>query len=302
MANGQLDAVLSHVHKLVGVQNLEDLPDGQLLHRFLEMHEAAAVAVLVRRHGSMVLGVCRRLLPNPHAVEDAFQATFLVLLRRARSLAGRSCLGGWLHTVAYYVALKARADGFRGQRRERPLVDLPCPEAPAVELWGELQTILDEELHRLPESYRASVVLCYLEGKTNTEAARLLGWPVGTVKGRLARARRLLRTRLGRRGLAVPAGFLATWMAQQATAAVPDALAHAAVRIGSGVGSVAECVSAPVLALANGALKAMFLAKLKLTATFLLAIVFVVFGVGIWSSQAQAQRQAQAGKDNAALP
>ncbi|HYT88064.1 MAG TPA: RNA polymerase sigma factor [Gemmataceae bacterium] len=303
MSNGQLGAVLSHVHRLVGVPSVEELGDGQLLERFLQTHEEGAFAALVRRHGPMVLGVCRRLLQDPHAAEDAFQATFIVLLRRARSLDRHPSLGGWLHTVAFHVARKARADAFRRQRRQRPLVDQPCLEAPAVEFWSELQTILDEELNRLPENYRAAVVLCYLEGKTNAEAARLLRWPVGTVKGRLARARVLLRHRLGRRGLTVPVGLLATLLAEKATAALPGALIHTTIRIATiAVTSTAPGASAAVLALAQGALKTMFLSKLKIAAALVLAVAFIVFGVGVGSHQAQAQRQTQTGTDEGAQP
>src|SRR5262249_48128930 len=155
---------------------------------------------LVRRHGPLVLGVCRRVLRDRHAAEDAFQATFLILLRRARSLDRRGSVASWLYTVAYHVALRARADAAR-----RPPPARPVPQPPEAG-WADLQPVLDEELGRLPDSYRAVVVLCYLEGKTNVEAARLLGWPVGTVKGRLARARDLLRARLTRRGITLSAG------------------------------------------------------------------------------------------------
>ncbi len=295
MGNGQLGAVLSHVHRLAGVPNAEELGDGQLLDRFLTAHEEAAFAALVKRHGPMVLGVCRRLLQDPHAVEDAFQATFLVLLRRARTLNRHPSVGGWLHTVAYHVALKARADAFRRQSRQRPLVDLPCQEAPPVELWSELQAILDEELNRLPDSYRAAVVLCYLEGKTNAEAAQLLGCPVGTVKGRLARARDLLRVRLGRRGLGLPAGLLAPLLAEKATAALPGALLATTTRLASlSVAGTVEGASTAVLSLAQGAMKTMFLSKLKIAATLMLAAALVVLGAGVGVNQAQAQRQEQA--------
>src|SRR5690349_1578966 len=165
MASGQLGAVVQHIHRFAGTAAPEELKDGQLLERFLGAGEESAFAALVRRHGPMVLGVCRRVLRDRHAAEDAFQATFLVLLRRARSLDRRGSVAAWLYTVAYHVALRARAEAARRQRQER--VSLPSPEAGpgAAAAWADLQPILDEELQRLPETYRAAVVLCYLEGK-----------------------------------------------------------------------------------------------------------------------------------------
>src|SRR5262249_55629286 len=151
--------------------------------------EEEAFRALLGRHGPMVLGVCRRLLRDPHAVEDAFQATFLVLLRRAASIARPELLGNWLYGVAYRVAARARQQAGRRARRDGPLPeDLPAApdEDPA---WRELRPLLDAEIARLRERYRQPVVLCYLEGRTCEEAGRLLGCPAGTVKSRLSRAR-----------------------------------------------------------------------------------------------------------------
>src|SRR5581483_10440199 len=170
----------------------DGLSDAELLRRFVRGRDAAAFELLVWRHGPMVLGVCRRVLRDAHAAEDAFQAAFLVLARKARSLDRRGSIANWLYAVAYHVALKARAEAARRQRRERRASAAEAGAAPG-EAWADLRPVLDEELSRLPEAYRQAVVLCYLEGRTNAEAARLLGWPVGTVKGRLARARDLLR-------------------------------------------------------------------------------------------------------------
>ena len=181
------------------------LTDGQLLARFVATRDEPAFAALVRRHGPMVLGVCRRLLPRGPDAEDAFQATFLVLFRRARALDRGGSVANWLYTVAYHVALRARADAARRRQCERAVPRRD--EAPAADVWSDLRPVLDEELTRLPDKYRAPVVLCYLEGKTNEEAGRLLGCPVGTVKGRLSRARDLLRARLARRGVTLSAGW-----------------------------------------------------------------------------------------------
>jgi RNA polymerase sigma factor (sigma-70 family) len=273
MGNGQLDVVVRHIHKLAGAPGEEALKDGQLLQRFADGREEAAFAALVRRHGPLVLGVCRRVLRDAHAAEDAFQATFLVLLRRARALDRRGSLAGWLHTVAYHVALRARARAARRQRQERQVAQMADTVSPPGEVWLDLQPVLDEELGRLPETYREAVLLCCVQGKSHAEAARLLGWPVGTVKGRLARARDLLRRRLGRRGVTLSAGGLALALAENASAAVPGPLLHATVE--TAVAAAAGLASSPAVSLAEGVLKTMFVTKLKI-ATALLALAGIV--------------------------
>jgi RNA polymerase sigma factor (sigma-70 family) len=174
------------------------LTDGQLLARFAERHEPAALEALVGRHGPLVLRVCRQVLGDRHEAEDAFQTTFLVLVRKARGLLGCASQAGWLHTVARRLALRASLAAAR-----RPAALPSEPAAPGVdpptEASGrEVCQALTEALHRLPGKYRAPLVLCYLKGKTHEEAARELAWPRGTVAGRLARARRLLGPRLKR--------------------------------------------------------------------------------------------------------
>jgi RNA polymerase sigma factor (sigma-70 family) len=282
MANGQLDHVLRHIHRLAGAGTTDDLKDGQLLERFVAAGEEAAFAALLRRHGPLVLGVCRRVLRDRHAAEDAFQATFLVLLRRAHALDRRGSLANWLYTVAYHVALRARAEAARRQRQERQVAEMHETVSPAGQAWPDLQPVLDEELSRLPDSYRAAVLLCYLQGRTNAEAAQLLGWPVGTVKGRLARARDLLRRRLARRGLALTGAALTTILAENATAAVPTPLAQATVQAAAaatGLGASAAA-SPTVISLAEGALKAMFVTKTKIATAFLLIAGLMTLGVG----------------------
>src|SRR4051794_15756483 len=224
MGNQPLDAVLRHVRRLVGAS---DGPgDGELLRRFAGERDEAAFAALVRRHGPMVLGVCRGLLRDAHAAEDAFQATFLVLFRRATALEDRPSLGGWLYAVAYRTALKARTAAARRRTRERKAVTMTPTDADDRATDGELGHALHEELGRLPEKYRAALVACYLQGQTTAEAARRLGCPRGTVLSRLARGRDLLRARLGRRADA-PAAAVAAALARTAGAAVPAALADA---------------------------------------------------------------------------
>jgi RNA polymerase sigma factor (sigma-70 family) len=209
--------------------------DAQLLQRFAADRDQAAFALLVERHGPLVLGVCRRVLGGVQDAEDAFQATFLVLARRAGSIRDPGLLGNWLYGVASRVARKARAALQKRQRHEKQVTLLPSLQAPLATADPDLGPVLDEELGRLPHKYRAALVLCYLEGKTNEEAARLLHWPAGTVKGRLARARELLRGRLRRRGLQATALLLAACLVQARAraAAVPEALAHATARGGA---------------------------------------------------------------------
>jgi len=177
--------------------------DRALVERWVAGADPSALEVLVRRHGEMVIGVCRRMLGDTPDADDAFQATFLILVRKAKSLDRPEQVAGWLHRVALRVARKARADRARRQMREVAIVDLAAPTRPEdVQI---LRQELDEELDRLPEKYRLPIVLCELEGHTLEEAAQLLGWPKGTVAGRLSRGRDLLRRRLSRRrGLVLP--------------------------------------------------------------------------------------------------
>jgi RNA polymerase sigma factor (sigma-70 family) len=282
MGNNQLNAVARHLDLLEGSRDARELSDGQLLERFAVRGEEAAFAALVRRHGPMVLGLCRRVLRHGPDAEDAFQATFLVLFRRARALDRAGSLANWLYTVAYRAALKARADAAR--RREREGRTMTQARAQSEEIWSDLQPVLDEELNRLPARYRAAVVVCYLQGKTNSEAARLLGCPTGTVKSRLSRARDLLRARLARRGVALSAGLLAAVLAERAAAAaVPRGLVHAAVQ--TTVLAAAGKALAPAASLAEGVLKAMFVAKVKIAILVLLTLGALFFAAGVWAYQ-----------------
>jgi RNA polymerase sigma factor (sigma-70 family) len=288
MAGGQFGAVLRQVHRLFGGGTVAGLSEGQLLERFVSGRDEAAFEALVARYGPMVLGVCRRLLADPNDVDDAFQATFLVLVKRAHAIREPELLGHWLYGVAHRVAARARADvARRWSRQEGGAEMVAAPgDGPAPDDHGPE---LHEEVRRLPEKYRAPVVLCYLEGRTHEEAARLLCWPVGTVKGRLARARDLLRRRLTRRGLAVPAGMIAASLARDARAAVPPELLEATVRAAMGVAAgravAAGLASATAAAWAEGVLKAMLANKLKLLAAGVVAAGVVGGGVGVLAVQ-----------------
>jgi RNA polymerase sigma factor (sigma-70 family) len=271
MSRAVLDTVLHYARSLAGGE--AGLPEPLLLERFLARREEAAFAALVERHGPMVLGVCRRVLGNAADADDAFQATFLVLARQAASLRKRASVASWLYGIACRVAWRARADAARRRLHERQARALrpTAAEAPTA---CELGDVLGEELARLPEKYWLPVVLCHLEGRTNEEAARQLGWPVGSVKGRLARARDLLRARLTRRGFAPSAALLGTALAAQAAAAVPPSLAQATLRaaLATGLGLDAERVSTSVTALAEGALRPAGWARFRLTLAVLLVL------------------------------
>jgi RNA polymerase sigma factor (sigma-70 family) len=268
------------------------LSDGQLLECFLARRDPDSFAALVRRHGPLVWGTCRRILSRVEDAEDAFQATFLVLARRAGSIAKHESVGSWLHGVAHRVAVRAKGTEARRRAVERQRPVAPPPDVLQEVVWRDLRRMFDEELLRLPARCRAPFVLCYLEGKTNEEAACLLGCPKGTVLSRLAHARELLRTRLARRGLVLSAGLLATMLPlNTAPAAVPTALAAITARVAAVVAAGAApdgIVSAPVAALTEGVLKAMFLTKLKNTATFLLALAVVGTGAGMLRHALQA--------------
>jgi RNA polymerase sigma factor (sigma-70 family) len=264
MAGGPLTDFLHHFRRSPGPGSETERTDTELLQRFLANREEAAFEALVQRHGPMVLSVCRYLVQNAADAEDAFQATFLVLVRRAASIRKPELLGNWLYGVAHRVAARARGQAARRRARESPEVDMLAaqPHSQAT----ECHPVLHEELNRLPEKYRAPVVLCYLQGRTHEETANLLAWPLGTVKGRLARARDLLRKRLTRRGVTLSTAVLAAALTPAAvSAALPAALVHATVRSAMLVaaGPLATAgVSVPVAALTKGVLQTMLLTKL----------------------------------------
>src|SRR5436190_2015036 len=199
----------------------EAAADGDLLEAFVRNRDEGAFAALVRRHGPMVLGVCRRIVGHAHDAEDAFQATFLVLARRAAAVRPRGQVGNWLYGVARRTALEARKRNARRRTHEQTMRDTHEPARDAADLWSDLQPLLDAELARLPDKYRTALVLCDLEGRPRKEVARQLGVPEGTLSSRLAAGRKLLAERLRRQGLALSGGVLGGLLAERAGAAVP---------------------------------------------------------------------------------
>jgi RNA polymerase sigma factor (sigma-70 family) len=282
MATGPLSSVIRHLRRAALLHEGGEASDGQLLECFLARRDEAAFEALVRRHGPMVLGVCARVLRNRHDAEDAFQATFLVLARKAPSLRQPELVGNWLYGAAYRAALETKAANASWRARERQVREMPEREALAeTDVWQDLRPLLDQELNRLPDKYRVPVVLCELEGRKRKEVARQLRIPEGTLSSRLATARRMLAQRLARHGLALAGAALTTALSQAAASArVPSALvvstARAATGVAAGQAAAAGLVSARVAALTEGVLKAMFLTKLKsATATSLLAGVLL---------------------------
>ena len=280
MANRQVNEVIQHLRRVELPGETAGLTDGQLLEEYLGRRSEAALETLVRRHGPMVWGVCQRILRNPHDAEDAFQAAFLVFVRKASSIVPREMAANWLFGVARQTALKARATAAIRKVRERQVANMPEASVTEQELWRDLQPILDEELSSLPDKYRVVIVLCDLEGKTRKEAARQLGCPEGTVAGRLARARTLLARRLTRHGPALSGSALATILSQvTASANVPPTVlsltTKAAILFAARQASAAGVISAKVASLTEGVLKAMLVTKFKMLTTLV-----VVLGLG----------------------
>jgi RNA polymerase sigma factor (sigma-70 family) len=285
MATDSLSSVLQRLGEATLRQGGGDLTDGQLLECFVTGRSEPAFAALVRRHGLMVFGVCRRLLRHEQDAEDAFQATFLVLARKAASVKPRELVGHWLYGVAYRTALDARSAAARRRTRERQVTDMPEPQAPAADAGPDLRPLLDRELARLPEKYRVPVVLCELEGKSRKEVARLLRLPEGTLSSRLATARKMLAGRLARRGLAVTGAALAAALAApSAQAGVPAPLMVSTVQAATlfAAGAAATpAVSARVVALTRGVLKAMLLTRLKIATLVVLALAMLGTATGM---------------------
>jgi RNA polymerase sigma factor (sigma-70 family) len=284
MATARLDDLLRHLHTLERARGMETLDDRELLRRFAAGSEEPAFAVLVRRHGPLVLQVCRRLLADPHSAEDVFQATFLVLARRANSLRKPDAVGSFLYGVAYRLACRARTEAARRQFHERRH-RVPPPADPLAEVSGrELLTALEEELNRLPEKYRSSLVLCYLQGRTRDEVARQLGWSLRTLQRRLEQGRALLHARLTRRGLALSALLLSTLLAAPPASALPAKLVTATVRAARAFPTVSAELAGPTAgraeALARELLRTMYATRLKIATSLVMGLTLLAAGMG----------------------
>lgn len=277
MPNRPIRGVLGHLRRVALVGDDAERTDGQLLGEIVLRRDEEAFARLVQRHGPMVLGVCQRLLRHRQDAEDAFQATFLVLARKAASVQPPEHLGGWLYGVAYRTALEARRLAARRRARERQVENMPHPTTEPEELWHDLRPALDQELSRLPDKHRLPIVLCDLEGRTRQEVARQLGLPEGTLSNRLAAGRQALARRLTRRGLALSCGAVGAALSRGGvSAAVPATLVAATVDAAFG----ATVISGEVVALTKGVLGSMFLTNLKLTTAALLLLCLLGAGVG----------------------
>src|SRR5262245_41548579 len=251
MATTTARSVVPHLRRLLGADSAGPT-DGALLERFIASRDGDAFAVLVQRHGTMVLGVCRRVLGNIHDAEDAFQATFLVLARKAASLSGGSGLANWLYGVAYRTALKARTTAYRRRGRVKPVTELPDTEAPTHETADELLPYLDAELNLLPDTYRQAIVMCDLCGMTQKDAARRAGCAEGTLSSRLTRARSMLAKRLRKRGIALTGGGLATALANECSAgAIAPKLLRSTVEAATQLGAATAVVSSKAVALSE---------------------------------------------------
>jgi len=291
--NTTLAPLLRHLRLLAGPHTLDS--DTALLDRFAHRRDDVAFTDIMARHGPLVWRVCRRVLLDPGAAEDAFQATFLVLARRAGDIRQPSRLAGWLYGVALRVARQARRAGYRDRLRQAPLNGLePVVSGgdPASEVsYRQLLDALDEEMECLPEVYRLPVLLCALEGLSQEEAAARLGWTPGSVKGRLERGRKQLHARLTKRGLTLAAALTAAAASRASAGAVaialPCATARTALAAAAGSGAAGTGVSAGALALAESAEAGALLMKLKLIAGLLLAICLATGGGLILWAQAK---------------
>jgi RNA polymerase sigma factor (sigma-70 family) len=291
MAANDTSKVIQHLRRVALRKDGAGLTDAQLLDEYLSRREEAALAALVRRHSSMVWGVCRRILHHYHDAEDAFQATFLVFVRKAASIASPDLLANWLYGVAHQTALKARATSAKRKTRERQVNDMPEPAAMQSNLWNDLRQLLDQELSRLPDKYRSAIVLCDLEGTTRKEAARQLGVPEGTVAARVVRGRKMLAQRLARHGLALSGASLPTVLSQNtASATVPSGVVgstiKAATLLAAGQAAATGVISVKVLALTEGVVKAMFLTRLKTGVTIMLGMGLLGISCGLYTTRA----------------
>jgi RNA polymerase sigma factor (sigma-70 family) len=273
MSSSAVQTGIRRLRECLAAQRGPEESDGQLLHAFLTRRDDNAFAALVRRHGPMVLHVCRRVLGRQHDAEDAFQGTFLVLAQSATSLRNRAALASWLHGTAYRTALKARQSAARRRKHEGQTPSRPSDDPAGELLWREVRALLDEEIARLPEAYRNVFILCCLENLSRAEAGQQLGLKERTVSNRLAKARQRLQQRLARRGVELTAVLAASALATQPASALSIV---PLLRISR------AAVSPAVAALAESASSILTIGKAKLAAVLLL-VAGVLTGVGAWA-------------------
>ncbi|HEU5116112.1 MAG TPA: RNA polymerase sigma factor, partial [Isosphaeraceae bacterium] len=289
------------LRQLFEVGTVAGLTDAQLLQRFLTRRDEAAFEALVRKLGPMVLAVCRRRLSDPNDVDDAFQATFLVLIRRAPEIQDPGRLANWVYGVAHKVAERARVHALRRREHERKVPPMSAEPDPTPEV-DDFAAPLHEEIRALPDRYRSAIVVCFLQGRTHEEAARDLGWPVGTVKGRLARAKDLLRKRLVRRGFTAPAGLLASTLAKDAAGSVPPALLHSTIRAAlpfvAGEALTAAAVSTSAAALAQEVARTMIRHHVTLLVLGVAAFGLIGGGAGVYAWQTSGKGDKPSASDN----
>ncbi len=293
MHSSTLQDFLGHLRRLTDPNRSLELSDADLLERFRTHQEEAAFTLLVQRHGPMVLAVCRRILGDVHGIEDVFQATFLVLIRKEGTIRKQASLAAWLHRTAARLALKARAQAARRQHYEREVP--PQFEDRSDRLAdGELRAALEEEIERLPDKYRMPLVLCYLTDKTHEQAACQLGCPKSSITSRLARARELLKQRLIRRGFTAPAGLLAVLLTEATTnAALPAVLTLSTVRLAVRALTGQTLAASATVALADGFAKGSAVMKWTVTLTLLTALGFTAAVGPRMASTGSPQKQAE---------
>jgi RNA polymerase sigma factor (sigma-70 family) len=302
MVTPYLPAILEQVQRRLRPSLSAVVTDAQLLERFLQNRDQAAFELLMWRHGPMVFGVCRRILHHTQDAEDAFQATFLMLSRKAASIGKRESVSGWLYTVAYRIALRAKARSGRRSQIEKPLDELPIDDKSAdpadLTAWHELRKMVDAELNQIPEKYRTAFILCHLEGKTCEEAAEHLGCPRGTVQSRVGRARERLRARLSLRGWTSASTPLTHLLEQhgESLESLSPALIHATVQsavllaVGNALGTtVAPSIAELMIETASG----IPLRKLRYLAILAL-LALLGGGALVWGTLSQPEKAAEA--------
>jgi RNA polymerase sigma factor (sigma-70 family) len=286
MASDDWDQAVASIREMVLGRDAAGVSDSLLLKLFLTDHDEAAFEAIVRRHGPMVLGVCKRVLQNASDADDAFQAAFLVLVRKAATLAQPELMGHWLYGVAYQTARAARNAANRRRAKEGQVIPKQGESAP--DEWRDVLPILDAELNRLPAKYRAPIVLCDLQQKSRKDVAQALGLPEGTLASRLARARAHLAKRLTQRGVTLSGAAVAATLGE--TAVAPSAaLVQLTVQAGTasivGKSAALGVGSAKAIKLSETVLKMMLLNKLKLVSAFIMSCALLTVGVGTWTAQ-----------------